>query len=203
MAITRKRIPRATAGRISCGRFCMRTSLGEREGDREDGADDAAVDGEWSQPVGLEEAQEEADGEPGGDGGAERADQSLASDVITLGSQQVGQLEDTGRADDRGGEQKGEPGRLLVREPCEEAAAHACPGPREPRDQGQGLRGPDAERLTEGESPGDVLVVLDPGLVANRGAATERLGAEQQQAVDEEEEGGGLGGGEERAERML
>src|SRR5262245_43033067 len=128
MAITRKRIPRAMAGRISCGRFCIRTTLGEREGDREDGADDAAIDGEWSQSVGLEEAQEETDGEPGGDGGAEGADQRLAADVIALRAQQVGQLEDTGRADDRGGEQEGEPGRLLVREPGDEPAAHARSG---------------------------------------------------------------------------
>src|SRR3954447_16490457 len=104
------------AGRISCGRFCIRTSSAEREGDRENGADRAAVDGKWRQAVGLEEPQEEPDGEVRGDGGAEGADQGLPADVVPLRAEQVRQLQKAGRADDRRGEQEGEAGRLLVGE---------------------------------------------------------------------------------------
>src|SRR4051794_37075972 len=106
-AMMQKMTPRITAGQNSWGRLVTLTSSAEREADREDGTDHAAVDGEWSQAVGLEEAEQELHREIGGDRRAERADQRLAADVIPLRAQQIGQLEDAGGADDRRGEQEG------------------------------------------------------------------------------------------------
>src|SRR3954447_26141145 len=106
--MTQKMTPRITAGQINCGRLVIGTSSAQREGDREDGADGTAVDGERGEAVGLEEAQEELHGEIGGHRGAERADQSLTTDVVALGSEQLRQLENARGPDDRGGQQKGE-----------------------------------------------------------------------------------------------
>src|SRR5262249_60258489 len=87
--------------------------------------DRAAVDGERRQAIGLEEAEQELDGEIGGDRGGDRPDQRLAADVVALRAEQLRQLEDARGTDDRGGEQGGEPGGLLVGEARGGTAARA------------------------------------------------------------------------------
>ena len=78
---------------------------------------------------------------------------------------------------------------LLVGESGEQAAAHRWRPSAIARDQGEGLRRPDAERRATAQPVRrSSLVVLDAGLVADGRAAPQRLGAEQHQAVEEEED---------------
>src|SRR5262245_16026244 len=106
-----------TAGTISSGRLFMVTSAwsGDGEADRQRDADDQAVDGERSQAVGLEEPKQETDGDVGGERRSEGSHERLSTHVVALRTEQLGQLERGGRADNRRREQEREAGGVLVR----------------------------------------------------------------------------------------
>src|SRR5579862_4313744 len=89
-----------------------------------------AVDGKRRQRVRLEEAHDEAHREVRGGGGAERRDERLPADAVPVVAEELRQLQERRGADDRSREQEREPGRVLVREPDEEAAAHRRTGAR-------------------------------------------------------------------------
>src|SRR5690349_18306179 len=133
--------------------------IGSEEPEDAQGAEGEAVDGERGQGPGLEPADEEPDGQVGGDSADDDAEDDLAVDVRSGRAEQRGDLEDPGGQDDRGGQQEGEPGGVLVVEASPQAAGHGDPGPADPGQQGEDLRGPDQYGVGVGE-PGDANVGL-------------------------------------------
>ena len=90
-------------------------------------------------------------------------------------------LQGSRRPDDRRREQEGEAGRVLVREPDEEAAPHRRPGAREARDQRERLRRADEHAVAPPHLPRDARVVVVRRL--GRPPA-KQLGAVEQQPVE-------------------
>src|SRR5579862_205654 len=174
--------------------------LRNREVDGRSGSGRGAVERERQQRVRLEVAHEESDREVRRHGRTERADEGGPADAVALRAGEVRELERRGGADDRRCEQEREPGRVLVREADEEAAAHGRAGTGEARDERDRLRRPDERRVAPADRPRDARVVVR---VRDRSAAAEDLGTEQDEAVAREEDGCVLRRAEERAELVL
>ena len=99
--------------------------------------------------------------------------------------------------DDRRREQEREPGRVLVRQPGEQAAAHRRAGAREAWNEREGLRRADEERASPGDRPGDARVVF---LVDGRRPPAQQLGAVEQEPVRGQEDRRRLRRGEDLAQ---
>src|SRR2546429_2637 len=87
----------------------------------------------------------------------------LAAHAVPLVADELRQLEDGRGADDRRREEEREPGRVLVREADDQAAAHRRARAREAGHERDRLRGADQE----GAAPADLA--RDPRVVVTRG----------------------------------
>ena len=153
--------------------------------------------------VRLEVAHQEPHREVGGRGRAERGDERRAAHAVSVGAQEHRDLQHGRGADDRRREQEREPGRVLVREPDQEAAAHRRARAREARDERDRLGGAHADRLPPAGALGDVAVAVGVAVGLARCAPPQPLGAVEHDAVQDQEERRRLGRREHRLQLVL
>ena len=127
------------------------TALAHRaaEDDQPGGTGEQAVDRERGQGPGREPAGQPAHRGVRAEAGDDAAGQHLAVDAGAERAGQVGQLEHAGGQDHRRGQQEGEPGRVLVGQPADQAADHRDPGPADARQQREDLGRADEQRGAE------------------------------------------------------
>ena len=122
-------------------------------------------------------------------------------------AEQVRELDHTGREDDRRGQQKGKPRRVIVVEPPREAGAHRHAVAADARHERRRLRDAHDQRLAILERPEFAravgLCALAQGKFPHLRLTAEALGREQDEAVDHQEDRRNLRLGRQRSQRVL
>src|SRR4051794_23045946 len=140
---TSRRIPRSSSSSSQTPTVTvLGSSTGSGETDNAQRADDQAVVREWPERPRLEPPHEETYRQVGGQPRDRDPDRDLAVDVRAGRAREGGELEDARREDDRGREQEGEAGGVLVVQAAPKPADHRHARAADPGEQREDLEQP-------------------------------------------------------------